>query len=100
MIGKLRMVFKFFSTFIFYFQETGIIYRNICSIYDLDPPKTRSEVPQKIMENNKRVILWDFSIQADKQVLAKINKNVVIIDKNQKSVQVIDIEIILKRRNL
>ena len=33
-------------------QVAGIVDRNICSEYGLDPPKSRWETPQKVVENN------------------------------------------------
>uniref|UniRef100_A0A8C4WGB1 Reverse transcriptase domain-containing protein n=1 Tax=Gopherus evgoodei TaxID=1825980 RepID=A0A8C4WGB1_9SAUR len=31
-------------------QVAGIVYRNICTAYGLDPPKTRWEIPQNVVE--------------------------------------------------
>lgn len=50
--------------------------------YGLNPPKTKWTIPQKIVENNKAMILWDF-IQLDKQILA--NQDMMVTNKNQKS---------------
>lgn len=50
----------------------------------MDPPKNKYETPQKIVQNNKRKILWDFSIQIDKQLLAN-ESNIVVLDNKQKS---------------
>lgn len=34
-------------------KNVGIVYRKISSEYALDPSKSRSEIPQKIVENKK-----------------------------------------------
>ena len=34
-------------------QVAGIVYRNICTEYGPDPPKSRWETPQKVVENNR-----------------------------------------------
>lgn len=34
-------------------QVAVTVYKIICTVYGLDPPKPRWEVPQKVMENNK-----------------------------------------------
>ena len=51
-------------------QVAGIVYRNICSKYGLDPPKSRWETPQKVVKNNRAKLLWDFQIQTDRKILA------------------------------
>ena len=61
------------------------MYRNICSEYGLDPPKTRWETPQKVVENNRAKLLWDFQIQTDRKVLAN-QTDIFIIDKQKKAV--------------
>ena len=71
-------------------QVAGIVYRNICTVYGLDPPKSRWEIPQKVVENDRAKILWDFQIQADRQVLAN-QPDIVVVDKDQKTVVAIDV---------
>ncbi|XP_026569414.1 C2 domain-containing protein 2 [Pseudonaja textilis] len=56
--------------------------------YGLAPPKSRWEIPQKIMETKKAKILWDFQTHTEKQVL--VNQPDMIVDKDQKSAVVID----------
>ena len=43
-------------------------------------------------ENNRAKILWDFSFQTDKQLLAN-QPDIVVVDKEQKRVVVIDVAI-------
>ena len=43
-------------------RMAGIVYRNICSEYGLDLPKSRWETLQKAVENNRAKLLWDFQI--------------------------------------
>lgn len=76
-----------------YNQVAGTVYRNIiCSVYSLNPPKTKWET-QKIVKCNKAKILWGqgFCIQS-KQILGN-KPNIVVIDKNQEPTLVIDIAI-------
>lgn len=63
-------------------QVAGINYRKICLIYGFDSPKTKWEIPQKMIENGKAKIPRDFPIQADKQVLANQSDTVVIYKKS------------------
>ena len=72
-------------------QVAGIVYRNICSEYGLDPPKSRWETPQKVVENNRAKLLWDFQIQTDRKVLAN-QPDIVVVDK-QKEAVVIDVAV-------
>ena len=48
----------------------GIIYRNICAKYRLEVPKSKWEIPPKVLENDRAKILRDFQIQTAKQVTA------------------------------
>lgn len=47
-------------------QVAVIMYRNICREYRLDIPKYRLEIPQKVLDNKKSKILWDFQTQTDR----------------------------------
>lgn len=38
-------------------QVAGTVYRNICAQYGLDPPMSRWETPQKVVENNRAKIM-------------------------------------------
>ena len=63
-------------------QVAGIVCRNICNEYGVDPPKSRWETPQKVIENNRAKLLWDFQIQTDRKVLAN-QPDIVIVDKQK-----------------
>ncbi|KAM6449746.1 uncharacterized protein PHA67_017094 [Liasis olivaceus] len=67
-------------------QVAGIVYRNICTVYGLDLLKSRWEIPQKVMENNRAKILWDFQIQTDRPII-------MVVDKDQKTAVVIDVAV-------
>ena len=43
-------------------QVAGIVYRNICTQYGLEVPKSQWAIPQKVVENNRAKVPWDFSI--------------------------------------
>ena len=73
-------------------QVAGIVYKNICSEYGLDPPKSRWETPQKVVENNRATLLCDFPIQTDSKVLSN-QPDMVIIDNQKKEAVVIDIAV-------
>ena len=70
----------------------GIMYRNICTEYGLDPPKSRWETPQTVVENNRAKVLWDFHIQTDRKVLAN-QPDIVIVDKQKKEAAVIEVAV-------
>ena len=73
-------------------QVAGIVYRNICTQYGLEVPKSQWAIPQKVVENNRAKVLWDFSIQTDKQLLAN-QPDIVVVDKERKRAVVIDVAI-------
>ena len=73
-------------------QVAGIVYRNICTQYGLEVPKSQWAKPQKVVENNRAKVLWDFSIQTDKQLLAN-QPDIVVVDKERKRAVVIDVAI-------
>ena len=75
-----------------YNQVTVIVYRNICSEYGLDPPKSSWETLQKIVENNRAKLLWDSPIQTERKVLAN-QPDIVVIDKQKKDTVVTDIAV-------
>lgn len=58
-------------------QVAGIVYGNICTEYWLEVPKSKWETALKVIENGRAKILWDFKLQADKQVLANQSDMVV-----------------------
>ena len=61
-------------------QVAGIVYKNICSEYGLDPPKSRWETLQRVVENNRAKLLWDFPNQTDRKVLAN-QQDIIVVDK-------------------
>ena len=68
------------------------MYRNICTEYDLDPPRFRWETHQKVVENNRAKRLWDIQIQTERRGLAK-QPDIVVVDKKKKQVVIIDIAV-------
>ena len=58
----------------------------------MEVPQSKWEIPLKVRENNRAEVLWDFQIQTDKQVMAN-HTDIVVIDKLQKKVVVIDVAI-------
>ena len=73
-------------------QVAGIVYRNICTEYNLECPKDWWETPPKVNENDEAKILWDFHIQTDRQVIAN-QPDIVIVDKIKKTASIIDIAV-------
>ena len=73
-------------------QVAVIVYRNICTQYGLEVPKPQWDITPKVVENNKAKILWNFSFQTDKQLLAN-QPDIVVVDREQKRVVVIDVAI-------
>ena len=66
-------------------QVAGLVYRNICSQYGLEPP-------QKVVEYKRAKLLWDFLIQTNRKVLAN-QPDIVVVDKQKKEAVVIDIAV-------
>ena len=73
-------------------QVAGIVYRNICTEFGLEVPRSEWKTPPKVVENDQAKILWDFQIQTDKLVMAN-QPDIVLIDKQQKKAVVIDVAI-------
>jgi hypothetical protein len=73
-------------------QVALVVYRKICDVYDLEKPSQWWEVPERVKENEKAKILWDFHIQTDKQVQAN-QPDIVIVDKESKKAVIIDIAV-------
>lgn len=74
-----------------YNQVAGIVYRSLCAKYGLEVPKSKSDTPQKVIENRAN-ILWDFKFHIEKQLLAN-QQDIVVVDKEQKTVVVMDVAI-------
>ena len=68
------------------------MYRNICTEYGLEVPRSQWKTPPKVVENDQAKILWDFQIKTDKLVMAN-QPDIVLIDKKQQKAVVIDIVI-------
>ena len=73
-------------------QVAGMVHRNICKEYELETPASRWEVPQRVVENKRAKILWDFPVQTDKHVIAN-RPDIVIIDKEKKTAMIIDVAV-------
>ncbi|XP_077138906.1 uncharacterized protein LOC143804564 [Ranitomeya variabilis] len=54
--------------------------------------KSRWETPEKVVENERDKILWDFKIQMDKQVFG-YQPDIMIVDKDQKTAMIIDVSV-------
>ena len=70
----------------------GLVYRNLCAQYGIRQPEKWWEMPDKVNENDRAKILWDFYIRTDKHVLAN-KPDIVVIDKAQKTASIIDIAV-------
>ena len=75
-------------------QVANIVHRAICEWYGLSQPTEWWELPEKVIENDRAKILWDFYmyIRTDKQVIAN-KPDIVVVDKNTKYTTIIDIAI-------
>ncbi|KAI3355858.1 hypothetical protein L3Q82_004410 [Scortum barcoo] len=63
-------------------QVAGIVYRNICTEFGLEVPRSKWATPPKVVENDRAKNLWDFQIQTDKQVMVN-QPDIVVVDKEQ-----------------
>ena len=73
-------------------QVASIVHRNICTEYGLEVPGSRWKTPPKVIQNDRAKILWDFQFQTDKLVMAN-QPDIVVVDKEQKTVTVVDVAI-------
>ena len=51
-----------------------------------------NNVPESVLENEDYKLLWDFSVRTDHEIVAR-RSDLVIIDKRDKSCQIIDVAI-------
>ena len=74
----------------------------MCGKYNLKrSEKWYEHAPEDVVENEEVKILWDVMIQCDSEIKAK--KNIVVMNKNERSCAIIDIaipgeELVKKRR--
>jgi hypothetical protein len=61
----------------------GVVYRGLCTQYGLNQPQHWWETPNKVNENSRAKILWDYYIQTDKHVLAN-QPDIIVVDKEEK----------------
>ena len=73
-------------------QVSNIVHRAICEWYGLSQPSEWWELPEKVIENDRAKVLWDFYIRTDKQVIAN-KPDIVVVDKNTKYTTMIDIAV-------
>lgn len=73
-------------------QVALVIHRGICKKYGLPVPEEWYQLPESVVENERVKVLWDFSIQTDKQVIAN-KPDIVIRDKETKKITIIDIAV-------
>ena len=69
-----------------------IVYRNICTEYGLETPRSKWETPPKVVENEPGKILWDFQIQTDRKVMAN-QPDIMVVDKEQRKAVVVDVAV-------
>ena len=72
--------------------QSGIVCRNICSEYEIEPLRSRWETRQKVVKTNRSKFLWDSQIQTDRKVLAN-QPDIVVVDKQKKEAMVIDVAV-------
>ncbi|MGZ7254081.1 hypothetical protein ACXWO5_10720, partial [Streptococcus pyogenes] len=59
---------------------------------NLEVPRSKWEMPPRVMENDRAKILWDFQMQTDKMVVAN-QPDIVVVDKQKKTAVVIDVAV-------
>ena len=74
----------------FFLQEWSyddkLVYRALCAEYGLSQPKNWWKIQDKVNENDRAKILWDFYMYTDKQILAN-QRDIVAVDKeNQRAI--------------
>ena len=69
------------------------IHWNVCRFYKLEVSDNwYDHVTPPVMENNKAVIMWDFSIQTDRTIRAN-RPDITIKDKTEKTCLMIDVSV-------
>ena len=71
-------------------QVAGRVYRNICTDYGLEAPRSKWKTSPQVVENDQAKILWDFQIQTGKLMTGN-QMDIVLIDKQQKKAVVRDV---------
>ena len=66
---------------------------SICKKYNLPSNnKWYEHLPEKVVENEEAKLLWDYSIQTDRVIQAR-RPDLTLVDKNKKSVSLIDVSV-------
>ena len=68
------------------------VYKAICSKYQLELPKDWRVTPDKVVQNNRAKVLWDFPIQTDIR-LQHNRPDIILIDYEEKTGLIIDIAV-------
>ena len=63
-----------------------MVHRALCAEYGLSQPKNWWETPDKVNENDRAKILWDFYIYTDKHVVAN-QPDIAAVDKEDQGLQ-------------
>ncbi|KAI3361747.1 hypothetical protein L3Q82_001956 [Scortum barcoo] len=67
-----------------HYQVAGIVYRNICTEFGLEVPRSKWATPPKVVENDRAKILWDIQIQTQTDKQGMVNQpDIVVVDKEQ-----------------
>ena len=73
-------------------QVASIVYRAVCVEYNLPHNKDWWVEPEKVVQNDRAKILWDFSIQTDIR-MPHNRPDIVLIDYTEKAGFIIDIAV-------
>ena len=74
-------------------KVASIVHWHLCKKYGISVEKEwYKHQPDSVCENDRTKILWDFSIQTDKDIQAR-RPDLVVVDKAQNAVTIIDIAI-------
>ena len=70
----------------------AIVYRTICSEYDLEHSGKPRDIPERVVQNDHAKLLWDFHIQTD--IRLKHNQpDIVLVDHRTRTCLIIDIAV-------
>ena len=73
-------------------QVANILHRNISKEFGFDVSANWWDLPEKVCENEKVKILWDFYLQTDRKVLAN-KPDIVVVNKQDRQAWIIDVAI-------
>lgn len=74
------------------------VYRNVCAECGLEVPRSKWNMPLRVVENDQAKILWDFKIHTDKLAMAN-QPDILLVDKQSNKAIVVHVAIPNESKN-